>query len=234
MGAGAAMCTLLLIFAFNAYFQAAGINRALSQNVQISVFMRPDNKAAPEVTLEKLSNLDGVARADYVPKEKVLERALADNTKIKNVILSGENPFTPYYILVPAETSVVSARALTDKINKIDGVEEAVFDENLFSAVEKSARFASVYRMAGYAGLAAAFLIIAVKLVFRCVGARADLRRYAFNVLTGAAAGAVAAGIYYFIAASPSADTLRLPFKFAGYFAGCGILFVLLWEKDQG
>ena len=233
LSVGAVFTTLLLAFALNAYNQAYSLNRFFLPDAQLAVFLAPDCKSAHEVILEKIINLDGVEKADYIPKEKVLEKAQAENSKLKNIVLSGENPFSPYYIVTPKQVSVLSAKKLAEKIDKIEGVEEAAFDENLFSAVERTGKFADIYRICGKVAMAAVLLIIAAKFVSRWFKEEADFLGYTYNLLIGVISGVLSAGIFYLVIGKLTrADILRLPAKYVFYFIACGIFSVLFWEND--
>jgi len=229
----AILATALLGFGLNAYRQACVFNSAYRPDAGVAVFVAPDTKVAPDVIREKLINMDGVEKTDYFPREKVLEKVQAENSKLKNVILSGENPFSPYYILTPRQVSVVSAQELVEKAKKIEGVEDAVFDENLFSAVEKTAKFSRVYALCGKAALLLVLLIISAKLIIRLLNEKADLLNYLYNLLSGIITGALGAGIFYLFSRKiVHSDVMRLPAKYILYFLLGGVLVVLLWEND--
>ncbi len=233
LAVGTVFTTALLAFAFNAYRQASLFNKSFLPEAKIAVFIAPDCKSAPEVILEKLVNLDGVEKADYMPKEKVLEKAQFENSKLKNVILSGENPFSPYYIITPKTVSVLSAQKLKEKVDRIEGVEEAAFDDNLFSAIEKTGKFADIYKICGKIAAAAILLIVAAKFIFRWFNEEADFLGYLYNILIGAVSGAVGAGLFYLIIAELArTDVLRMPAKYFLYLTFGGILTVMFWEND--
>ena len=233
--AAAAVTTAMLAFVFNAYNQAYVLNKAFKPDAQIAVFITEGFKAAPEVVLEKLANLDGVDKADFMPAEKVLEKAQSENSKLKNIVIAGENPFSAYYIVTPKRVGVASAKNLTEKIKKIEGVEDAVFDENLFSAVEKTGEFARIYSATGKAVAAVVLMLIALKFFLRWQKKEIEVTGYVYNFLLGIISGALGAGIFYIAAHNMShTGAVSLPVKYLAYCIAGGVLISLMWENDRG
>jgi hypothetical protein len=230
---GTVLTTVLLAFVFNAYRQAYILNKSFMPQAQIAVFVDAGRKVANEVIMEKLVNLDGVDKADFIPKDKILENAQNENSQLRGIVISGENPFSPYYLVYPKHVSVSYADMLVGNIRKIDGVSDAVFDEHLFSAVEKTGRFVDFYRVSGKAAVIVVLLFIVLKFVYRQLNNETDLLNYIYNFVLGIVSGVLGACVYYLVTKKiVHLDIVQLPVKYMVYFIACGVLTVFFWEND--
>lgn len=230
----AVTATACLGLIFIADHQARSINKALKPKARIAVFMVPGTKVSQEVLREKLINIDGVAAAEFVAEDKVLEMAQNDTSPVKGLVLSGENPFSPYFLVEPARVRASFAEKLAELAGKMEGVDAVVYDITLFRTVERSGYMAIFYKTAGYAVLAVFLLLIVLKFFFRWLKEEADFLKYFFNIMLGVLTGFTGAGIFYLVTVKIlQADVLRLPFKYLPLFMVGGMLVIMLGENDE-
>jgi hypothetical protein len=205
----------------------------MADKAQIAVFLSAESKVAPEVIHEKLINLDGVAVTEYVGKEKILENVQNENSQLKSLVLTGDNPFNPYYLITPVHINLSLSKKLADKISKFEGVEDVAYDENLFTALEKTGQFKDYYKTFAFVITIIVLMLIIVKFVLRYIRDDADFLDYLFNLLIGLLTGAFGGGLFYLVSRKfIKADIMHLPLNYSIYFIAGGVLMVLLWEND--
>src|SRR3989339_629951 len=95
--------------AFVPCHQARVQRTLLLPRAQIAVFL--ERGANYDVVREKLDNIDGVSSMEYVPAEKAWEKALGEEPSLKEVLVTGDNPFPSYFILRPRPATPEAAAA---------------------------------------------------------------------------------------------------------------------------
>lgn len=192
----------------NAWYQADQSRQSLSNKVKVSAFMKQGAVMAPAQILEAVSKVSGSGRVTMVSPETALDKAMAESPAIKDILVTGENPFTPYFVIVPARATLLEAKRLKEAVAKIDGIDEVAYDYNVFAATEKLNAFVMAYQRA-LTALAALLLLAALARTWVSIKtAGFQGRRYAMVLLKGCAAGLAAIAVSSFFGDLP---VLSLP-----------------------
>lgn len=225
--------TFVLGLVLNAYYQAGVYKEELSRNATIGAFIAPESKVPVEVVKERLINLDGVAGVQFIPKEQVLERALSADPAIKEVMLTGENPFVPYFVLGPAKTGAGFMQALVEQVRKVEGIEDVRYDANLAAVTEQLARFRTLYRTAFQGVAAASLLIVICRLVVRLSAKKLDASRYLSLLVTGLASSIAGTFLYYLFGTQAAQSALvQMPDRYLAYLMLAGVALTFVCEND--
>ena len=151
---------------------------------------------------------------------------------MKEILLSGKNPFTPYFIVLPRASTFASIDTLRDNISRIAEVEEVRFDAALVELVTRLDRFISLYRMALIAGLCAGFLIAAARLIRAWYSDELIPLDLVYSVISGAMAGVSGAGMFYLLSYHlVPFQGIQLTAPYYPYLVTAGLVITMLWEN---
>jgi cell division transport system permease protein len=126
---------------------------------------------------EHLRKLPGVARADYVSREKAAEEFVGlfpEDRELLDAV--GENPLpASYRVYLSAEAGTPErAERLVKDMNAIDGVDDAVYGQEWLSDLERAARVVGMVGAAVAVLLGAAAVLVVVSTVGLTVYARRE------------------------------------------------------------
>jgi cell division protein FtsX len=223
----------LLAMALNALYQAELYYARSAARIQLAVFVKNNSTVSLDVLKERLLNLDGVRDMSYFSPEKALEKALKETPAIKDVLVSGDNPFPAYFIIIPVSLYPRHVESLKDRISLMDGVDEVRYDANLVDITQKLRRSANFFSKASRALLAAAVLVILARLGWMIRSKKFNISKYAFTAVAGLLAGLAASALYYLIVGKflPKAPFELMPLKYVFYLVPSGMLFTLIWDN---
>lgn len=222
----------LLALAVNAVHEAGSVRERYKSRVRLAAFVKPNPDVSLDVLKERLLNLDGVREMQYVAPDKALEKALRETPAIKDVLVTGDNPFPAYFVITPASMRPSYVEALGDRVSSMDGIDEVRYDANLVNMAEKLRRATRFAARASSALLAIALLLILARLALLLKTRKFSLNRYIFTVAAGLLSGLAAAAAYYVIAGKLLHPPFALmPLSYALYLIPAGALFTLIWEN---
>lgn len=195
----------------------------LAARANIAVFLSSDSVV--DVAASRLMATGRVARTDFFSTDVVYEKMAASDSPVKDMLVPGENPFTPYCLVYPKTPSPMNARILAGEALSIDGVLDAGYDEMLFAAVERQMAVRQFYQMA----LLVIFVILALvggfRLVNNATGRGYDYRSLGIVCLCGALSALLAAVVYVLLVRYTAAESFAvLPPKYLLTMAPGGIL----------
>jgi cell division protein FtsX len=222
----------LLALALNTLYQARDYYQKTASRIQLAVFLKNNSAVSLDVTQERLLNMDGVRNMQYFSADKALEKALKETPAIKDVIISGDNPFPAYFVITPRSYSPAAVEDLKDRISLLDGVDETRYDSNLVNISYKLKRFISFYLEAGKILLLFIVLVIAAKFGWLLYTKELNYSKYIFSAVTGLLAGVAASALYFFLVGKILPAPLEpLPLKTLFYLIPSGMLFTLIWDN---
>ncbi len=164
---------------------------------QISVFLAMNaSKDEAEQIGKRLAQHDGVARAEFVPRDQALEQ-LKRSTGLADLITGlKQNPLPDAFIVSPKSASIASLDALRDELQKWPKVEHAQLDSDWARKLAALLGFArlAVFILAGLLSLAL------VAITFNTIRLQILTRREEIEVskLIGATAGFIRRPFLYF------------------------------------
>lgn len=227
---------ILIAFAagliLNAYYQARAHFEFLSPRGRIAVFIGKKAQVSHQLIAEKILNIEGVAGAVYVSQDKALETALKDAPALKEVMVTGDNPFSPYFLVEPREATPGVAQWLKEQVAAVEGVVDIRYDANTFTILDSLRSLTRIYGTAIKALAAFGFIFAVFRYALNRMYRLIDYRHFLFLLLGGAAAGSLGAGAYYAMARfTVQATMARVPDHYAVYMALAGVLSVMAWEN---
>ncbi|MBN1823682.1 MAG: hypothetical protein JW803_05120 [Endomicrobiales bacterium] len=206
---------LFLGLALNAYYQANKYYWIMLPKNHMAVFLTPTSPVSADVIKEKIINLEGIKKIQFVPSKTVLEKVLKSDSKIKDVIITGNNPFSSYFVIYPKKTGLAAALRLRTLIASFDGVSEVRFDTNLFSLTEELFNFVAYYRALFKICLAVLAVIVLMRILTMLLYRKYNYMKILSLTVQGLLFGVVAAGIYSLLSANLfQSGILQLPAKY--------------------
>ncbi len=217
----------VLALALNAYATAGRVFGRFSNNAKIIIFINETGNL--EIIREKLVNMDGLAGFDFVGKDKIAQDADLISPTIKEILETGENPFTPYYVVKPRRTTLASYEAVVKELKGIKGAEDIRYDAELVEMTQNLARFLRIYRLSVKAALAGCIGLMALFIILQNLSGKFSARKYGLYAALGLAAGLAGTGLYYWVARSSIISVVtQLSLKHMMITAPAGLVMALL------
>ncbi|MCB4790579.1 MAG: permease-like cell division protein FtsX [Elusimicrobia bacterium] len=218
----------------NAYYLANSYSAQLSSKNQVAVFIKKQNKTESlEVIKEKIINLNGISEVELKSPEDILKDMPHVAPIVNDIMILGENPFSPYFIV---ETSIINLSyimALKDKLMSFEGVEEVKFDENLVSMIEGLDNIIQFYKFVWKAVLIIAGLFIFFKYIILLIKRALFIKEMVYILLQGLASGLfgwlVYKGFSHYFSAP---NIIQIPSGYIAYFLLNGLILSLAIKKD--
>lgn len=214
---------VLACLGLNVCHQAKLQSTLLAAKASVAVFLAPD--AAVDIVTARLADTGRVARTDFFSKETVYEKMSGEESPIKDMLVPGENPFSPYGLVYLKETTLADAQAVAAAAERVDGVQDARFDEELFTVAERLALIRQFYQT----GLLLTFVVLSLLGGFRVInnlaGPKFDYSLMGMLILCGVVASLLAAASYVLLVRYCAAETVgTLPLKYLLTLPPGGIL----------
>ncbi|MHB9155427.1 MAG: cell division protein FtsX [Endomicrobiales bacterium] len=230
--AASSISTFLLGPVIVSYYQVSAYRQALLPKSTIAVFVSGAGAVSSEVLKERLLNLEGAGEVTFVSREQALENAAGAHPAVTEILLSGDNPFSPYFIIHPRTVSASAVAALLDQVNGIEGVEDIRYDPNLVAVADKLLGFREFLRTAMGISLVAGAILWATRMFRRVFLRRFNAKNYALVLLSGAVGGAAGSLLFYCFSRSLfSASAMLMPERYFIYLGLTGIFMALVWEN---
>jgi len=225
------LVTFTLGLLLNTYYQAKQHYDALLPRGRIAVFIAKNAQASHQAIGEKLMNIAGVGGAVYISQDKALESAMKDAPALKEVLITGDNPFTPYFMVEPKDMSFSMAQWLKSQLTAVQGVEEVRLDTNTFNIIDRLGVLRQFYGVSvSVIVMLGAFLAL-FKFVTRWMYRLIDYRHYLRMALGGIVTGVLGAGMYYLVSRyAVGSPVTQLPSIYFVLMAAGGVLAALAEE----
>ncbi|MCX5778449.1 MAG: permease-like cell division protein FtsX [Elusimicrobia bacterium] len=185
---------VLVCLTLNLRYQAKQQARALLATATVAVFLNADASAAAVMAPLSVDAL--VAQTDFISKEAVLEKMAQAGSPLKEILATGENPFTPYFLVHLKAATAPGAKAVAEHALKIAGVQDVRYDEKIFLAAD---RLAALYRLS-QAGLLLVFVVFSLVAAFRLFNItdhqKFDYALLGMTLLSGIVSVLLAGGAY--------------------------------------
>jgi cell division transport system permease protein len=161
-----------------AYYNLRMIYEEVKQELYVDVYLDYEvDEARAAAVGEHLRKLPGVARADYVSKEKAAEEFVGLFPEDSDLLSAlGENPLPASYrvYLAGEKEDPEAVAALVAEIKTVDGVDDAVYAQEWLSNLEGAARVVGMAGVAVAAVLGAAAVLVVMSTIGLAVYARRD------------------------------------------------------------
>jgi cell division transport system permease protein len=159
-----ALCVMIL----NHYFQMEQERRDIGSQLGVYVFL--NKNASQEIAAQEIQALNGVAITDEVPSKEVYRRAVEKNPFLAEIAVpDAANAFQSYFVLSPQVLpDDAFMNSLKESLYKMEGVDELVYDQDLFWRYIKLSNDLLHCRIAVYifAGLSLLFFLLSFALSF--------------------------------------------------------------------
>ncbi|MBN1622552.1 MAG: hypothetical protein JW871_08175 [Endomicrobiales bacterium] len=230
------LSVILISFAiglvFSTYNQCDTYFHDLLAKSEIAVFVERSTNVTPEVLGERILNINGVKAIDFVSSDRIIKEAKEKNPRINKILVAGDNPFSPYFIVKTKIVNLSFIESLEETIAKLNGVDEIRYDKNLMLVVEKLDNFLIFYRFVIRISLFFFALLLISKLLWLWLHQMTTVKKIFFLAVGGAVSGLLGSGAYYLASAKIFAlDVVKLPPFYIFYFMTFGVLMALLWEN---
>jgi cell division protein FtsX len=222
---------VLTCLALNVCYQAKRQARVFADKATVAVFLTPD--AVADTVASRLMSTRLVLRTDFFSKEAVYEKMSGALSPIKEMLVPGENPFSPYGLVYLKDTTSAHAMDVASAALKIDGVQDARFDEELFATTERLAFLRWFYQT----GLLMVFVVLSLVAGFQIInsafGRRFDYYLLGMMALCGIISALLAIASYILLVRYCAAETsAAIPLKYLlTMFPGGILLSVVLGLK---
>lgn len=222
---------LFIALGMNTLHQAKLQYKRTSARIQLAVFLDVNSTVSLDVVRERLVNLNGVKELEYFTPERALEKALKETPEIKDVLVGGDNPFPPYFLVTPKHKDPASVGYLKEAVSAMNGVEEVRFDIILVSIADKLNRFITFYVGAIKAILYICLLLALAKVGWAVYRRTADYKRYIFLALSGIITSVIASAFYLLAVGIAHTPLAPMPFKYVAFLIPVGVLLSFIWDN---
>ena len=191
--------TFIAALLFNAIYQVQIAGRKASDAAEIAAFVRKNCEASADEIKKEIMSVQGVREASLVDSSTIYQNVLNGSSKIKDIMLNGENPFSPYFLIKPELIAVGSADTIKDKVMKIKGIEDIRYDSNLFTIADKLKNVKICYFFVLVFAAGALLLSAAAKIIYETVNRADILKDYLLAAVWGILFGLIGIMSYYFV-----------------------------------
>jgi cell division protein FtsX len=224
--------TVVLGLVLNAWYQTEKYLYVLMPKAEFAVFLTSSGLASPDATGKGLSEVKGVTGVTFINSEQALAKALAVSPDLKEVLLPGDNPFSPYYAVRAFDIKSSAIRDMITKIASVPGVEEVRYDPAVFTNAEYLKDFARYYSAVIAFVVIGIVLLVTGRFIVKWFYRKADYRRYLYLVVWGLVCGGCGMLAYYALSNYViGAAIVQLPFKYLAVLMPGGVLIALAWDK---
>lgn len=161
-----------------AYYNLRMIYEEVRQDLYVDVYLQYEVDEERAAAIGKhLQRLPGVARADYISREKAAEEFVGLFPEDSDLLGAlGENPLPASYrvYLAGEERAPEEIAALVGEIKTVDGVDDAVYAQEWLSNLERAARVVGIAGAAVAVVLGAAAILVVTSTIGLAVYARRD------------------------------------------------------------
>jgi cell division protein FtsX len=189
--------TFVAALLFNAVYQMHFSYRKIVRDAYLSVFIYKSYELSSDDIKKELESIKNVKNVSFVSSTAIYEKIVNGSSKIKDILLSGENPFSPYFIVKPERISTSYAEELKNEIEKNKGVEEIRFDTSLFRTAEKIGNLKYIYLSTLACAAIILFISSIVRLILEIVHFEANFSDYLFLIVWGIVFGLIGILIYF-------------------------------------
>ena len=190
--------TFIAALLFNAIYQVQVTYRKASEAAQIAAFVRNNYESSSDELKRSIMAVQGVSEASFVDSGTIYQNILNGSSKIKDIMLNGENPFSPYFLIRPETIALSSAEAVKANVLRIKGIEEIRYDSNLFSIAEKLKNVKICYFFVLVFAAGALLISAAVKIIYETTNFEGVIKDYLLAAVWGILFGLIGIMIYYF------------------------------------
>jgi len=221
----------LLCLAVNAWYQAQAYRETLENKAVIAAFIKKDSTASLDVIKERIINTDNVRGADLVTSEMAMKNAIESTPSLGEILISKENPFSPYYMKRANKVNKTGFEELKETLSKLEGVDAVVYDKNGIDIHDTLDVFCGYYELClKSAGILAGILLL-IKLVLKFTEEEPEPMTLVYSAVAGLFSGVVGIGVYTYAAHRyMQSDIINLPSSYFGYIVLSGLLVSLLWD----
>jgi cell division protein FtsX len=223
---------LLCALALNAYYQSWREYASLMRRATIAVFVLKNAPQTTEMIEAKIREVEEISDVSFISPERSFDIAGEASAKVKDIIITGENPFTSFFSVRLKDPGVEHLLSATSRISALEGVDEVRYDTALFNAID---RLKSLCRFYGFSlsllALLAA-LLSAAAVIRKWMHRKTDPHKHIVAAIEGTVCGIIAAGIYAAMSSgSIPTDAVRIPLSYLALLLPAGMLIGVLWEK---
>ena len=219
---------------FSAFYQSKIQHDKLFARNQIIVFIKKQNTSdSPAVIKEKIINLNGINDVKLKNPDDILKDIKTLSPAVNDIMVPGDNPFSPYFIVTTSIVNQQFMQSLKDKLMTFEGVDEVKYDQNLVLLVEKLNKFILFFALVAKITAAAAVFLLAFKYFLYFRQEFFSMEELVFKVLSSFISGVMGWLLYNIFSRYLMHDTIAsLPYKYILGFLTCA-LFLQLLEKDS-
>lgn len=123
---------LMSALSVNALLDLSRYSVSLTQKAQIAVFMVSGVQFDQEKISNEIRSSGLVKDIQFISKESAFETASARAPELKEIVMSGENPFPAYFLIDTFEPNLGTASSVKKSVSSISGVEEVRYEPEVF------------------------------------------------------------------------------------------------------
>lgn len=191
--------TFIAVLIFNAIYQVQMSYKKAADAAEIAAFIRKSFETSADGMVKDIMAIQGVKETSFMDSGTIYQNILNGSSKLKDIMLNGENPFTPYFLIKPEVVSAGSAEAIKSKLMEIKGVEDVRYDTNLFTIAEKLKNVKICYFFVLVFAAGALLISAAVKVIYESVNSVNVMTDYLLAAVWGMLFGLIGIMIYYFV-----------------------------------
>ena len=228
----AIIITFVIGLGFNIYYQVDKYREKLIPKTQINAFISKTDVKSYKLIGEKILSIKSVKSIYYRSQENILKEVKENNPRINEIMVTGNNPFSPYFVVKTKDINTEIYKAVISKINKIKSIDDVTYDENIVKIIEKLGNIISFHNFVIRIVLFLCAVLITVKFLWLWLHKEITVKRMIYLIITGVFSGAVGAGAYYMASNSIfKYAVIQLPASYIMCFILAGLLSTLIWEK---
>lgn len=199
------------VFLFNVVHQTTVYRTMLAARANLAVFIRPEASARAETIRQQIQAMPGINHVYLVTPEEALATALKDSPSLNDVMVTGINPFSAYFLVYPRTAVPAHAERIKEAIKKNPDIDEVRSDDRLFSMIETLDKLGALYRMALMVIAAGFVLLVCMRCIEKWLYEPTNIRRLIVTLTEGLIGGALGMGLTALLMHVGSAGLTPLP-----------------------
>ncbi len=179
------VATFICALIFNIIYQAQLYYTKLAKDSKITAFVFKGYENSSDEIRKQITALQNVKGLEFVSSGEIYQNISNGTSKIKGILLNGENPFSPYFLINLKDFSVESVENIKNTLMKIKGIEEVKYDPQIFVLTDKLNKIKTGYLAALFTASMVLLISLISRFVYELSNFYAKLRHYILEIAWG-------------------------------------------------
>ena len=223
--------TFLSVMLLNIIYQAEVLSKNMLLDAYMAVFPVDDKTNTIKNIKLELLKIENISSVKRISRDQALHNAINSSSDIKDVLVSGDNPFLSYFIVNPVSIQAENIDDLKKAVSKINGVDEIRYDPALFSTIANAKIIRHYYTISLLVAFALFALLAMAKIIYDVFRLDVHFIKYLYVVLWGIVLGFIGIALYYLVIYYVlPINILTIPEKYLALVWPVGVFLNILFQ----